>query len=420
METASHAFFPILSDQPSPQQDLLNFNRYAKPIAELIRTPETQTPLTIGIYGCWGSGKTTLMELIRSQLPSNDFLHVRFNPWVYRNEENLIVPLLYTIHQELKASPLPRFLEAAQRVAVITLRMAAAFTLKTVSAGAVAIKDIDGELKEYNKAQKITDGAIGELREELRRTIQGLTSDDHRMVIYVDDLDRCLPGQVVDLLEAIKLFLDSPNTVVLLAVDPEIVGQGFQAHYRDFKFNDEKQSLLTNDYLDKMIQLWISLNPLNIVQAHSYLTCLSERIQLRLTSEQTGWLAQAVLPNPRKIKRVLNGLALHKRMLAEPPVSDLKLDFELMMRFVLLQQQWPTIYARVRANPELIGALCDVIENRKSLSRDADWVALKTRTPEIVTWCQAALDYGPHFRACLKPSALFSGMNFQPYFEQLG
>ncbi len=89
---------PILSDRPA-DNDRLNFAPYAQTLAEIIADPQTRTPLTIGIFGSWGNGKTSLMQMIENRLhaSSTDDFPVRtvwFNAWLYSREETLWRALL--------------------------------------------------------------------------------------------------------------------------------------------------------------------------------------------------------------------------------------------------------------------------------------------------------------------------------------
>lgn len=91
--------FHILIDDPSPSP-ALGFDDYAASLAEIARLSRPQ--FAVGIFGAWGSGKTTLMRAIESDLKSHDeVVNVWFNAWRYEREEHLIVPLLDTIREEL-------------------------------------------------------------------------------------------------------------------------------------------------------------------------------------------------------------------------------------------------------------------------------------------------------------------------------
>src|SRR5690349_4131490 len=92
----------VVSDSENPQTDALHFERYVEPLTQIISNDITDTPFTVGVFGRWGSGKTTLMHMIEAALETKaatsarEYTVVWFNPWLYQSEENLIVPLLHT------------------------------------------------------------------------------------------------------------------------------------------------------------------------------------------------------------------------------------------------------------------------------------------------------------------------------------
>jgi predicted KAP-like P-loop ATPase len=90
--------YQILLDVPS-RQPALDFDLYAVALKEIIEASNAR--FAIGILGGWGSGKTTLMQAIESQLNSDEIVTVRFSAWRYEKEEHLIVPLLDTLREAL-------------------------------------------------------------------------------------------------------------------------------------------------------------------------------------------------------------------------------------------------------------------------------------------------------------------------------
>ena len=98
--------------------DLLRFDRYVVPLARA-HSDETTTPLTIGVYGAWGSGKSTLIKMLDEYLGETEpdgFVRVHFNPWVHRQEEGLLIPLLHALHDTLAQDRKERFKESAKRI----------------------------------------------------------------------------------------------------------------------------------------------------------------------------------------------------------------------------------------------------------------------------------------------------------------
>lgn len=85
----------------SAGEDQLDFNRFVEPLGSLLASPETRTPITVGIFGPWGSGKSSMLQLLEGYLEKQfkgKFLAVEFMPWIHRREPNMLVPLLYVLH----------------------------------------------------------------------------------------------------------------------------------------------------------------------------------------------------------------------------------------------------------------------------------------------------------------------------------
>ena len=81
----------MVGDSPTPLSDFLGFGRYVEPLVELVTDERTETPFTIGVFGRWGSGKTTLMQMVESKVWERQCTTVWFYPWLYQAEDNLTV-----------------------------------------------------------------------------------------------------------------------------------------------------------------------------------------------------------------------------------------------------------------------------------------------------------------------------------------
>ena len=99
----------IITDEPLDTHPQFGFEGYAKTIADLIGNPENQTPLVIGIYGAWGTGKTTLMKAVENRLqqqggtaPYRSCKTVWFQAWKYAEEEAILAALIEEIFKSME------------------------------------------------------------------------------------------------------------------------------------------------------------------------------------------------------------------------------------------------------------------------------------------------------------------------------
>lgn len=256
--------------------------------ASLDNERHQEAPLTIGLFGGWGSGKTKHLHYLRDRVQSQAVsdagvitLPVLFNAWRHAAEDHLVVPLLKTTHYALEnwlteqqsvGDKLNDAEKAGFKASAIQLKDAAlalAAGLKgklTVPAiGEIEI-DIGAMLAEDAKRQAArkpesavsrqfkrlfgrqapqpsrldTLDAIYHDFETHMRQLTGVGGKGMRLnlLFLIDDLDRCLPEKAVQMLESIKLFLDVPGCAFVLALDDEIVERGIAHRYRDYRRDD--------------------------------------------------------------------------------------------------------------------------------------------------------------------------------------
>jgi len=215
-------------------EDGLGFDQYARILARAaLDTPE---PFTIGVYGGWGSGKTSLMRMIQNIIREDSgAIGVWFNAWRYEKEEHLIVPLLATIITEMDQHE-KKFVTNL-KTGFTKLRDAFRGILYGVSIkGKVGIPGLsEAELSvspkdmvdRYEKlSQMATDRILDQslyFRSFARLDEIAQDATIPKLIIFVDDLDRCFPDKAVALLESVKLVLNQPNITFVLGVAPQII-----------------------------------------------------------------------------------------------------------------------------------------------------------------------------------------------------
>jgi Cdc6-like AAA superfamily ATPase len=288
------------------------------------RAATADTPLTIGIFGRWGSGKTSLMKLMQSKLqeradgkPAVKTLWV--NVWQLSNQEELwnafLQALLTRVHKELPFFrrlafdwrllrervdrgellrqllinsyrivvvvtplllalfwPAPLLADANQLLAVIldpwtgggaSLFLGLWLLLKPVveAAKEKVSLDLGTVLKEAPYEAQVS--ALQQLQSQFERMVKAWVGKDGRLVVFIDDLDRCSPDKVPEVLEALKLFTTTHGCVYVLGLDHDVVRKGVAAKY---KFSQDEGA----EYLEKIVQIPFHLPPLGVHRIEAF------------------------------------------------------------------------------------------------------------------------------------------------------
>jgi hypothetical protein len=287
--------------------DQLGFQPYVTAFADLITSPHTKPPLTIGIFGSWGSGKSFLLEHIEREIDARHEAQpetiprvhvVRFNAWEYSATEVVWPGLVRKIVTRLdKLTTWPRRKRIATRLRwnlsrqwsalrvqliagllVVGAAIAAAIvqgerSLAGAIFGVAAALGVGGVLKAAKDpvAQWVTALFAGSdygrrlgIMEDIKHDLETLEARLHRtdadgndvvtgrILVLIDDLDRCEPAKAVEVLQAINLLLNLSSFIVVLGIDARIVTGAIEKHYEGLL---GKSGASGYEYLDKIVQI---------------------------------------------------------------------------------------------------------------------------------------------------------------------
>jgi hypothetical protein len=366
----------ILLDSPAPRP-ALGFEPIAEAFASLIEVSEPR--FAIGIFGDWGSGKTTLMEMIEGKLHGDVAIPVRFNAWRYEREPELLVPLLDTIRQSLvdwaagrsQSTRGKKAIVAARRIGHVVRALAAGVSFEVGMVPGAKLKydaaRVVDELHEdsdsgsaEDRPQSLYFGGFMELRQALEEFGEGEAT---RIVVFVDDLDRCLPSSAIQVLEAMKLFFDLPGFVFVVGLDQHIIERAVASRLPSFSgaatedgvppVPDSRDSQIRAgaEYLKKLFQVPYSLQPVVLGQLEELLDAMCA--EARLETDQVDDLRSRVQPylryvaadervNPREIKRFINTYTL--QTLIRPELDP---DVVLALQTIAFQPDWEAAYSMI-------------------------------------------------------------------------
>jgi formylglycine-generating enzyme required for sulfatase activity len=403
------------------EQDRLRFHHYRDVLVKVVR--EADTPITVGIFGPWGSGKTSLMRLVQESLESGrttthmEAHTVWFNAWKYHEEDALWRALIIRVLDELRPPTPHKGEKVTDTDIVLTEKLN---DLESSLYGEVSRREVGGIRVDWEKLVKGTVSGllhlslnlvpgVGNFMTELIKAAQKEQLEDvsaildavgrevntvHRdhirsmekfqeqfeglvneyyvkrnrlLVVFIDDLDRAVPEKAVEVLEAIKLFLDVPGVVFFVGADREVIAKGVQARYKGFldlgaeSYGERKPRSIPiagDDYLEKIIQLPFHLLPLNENRITDYVNACA----VNLPAGCAEVFVRGLAPIPRQVKRTLNiyRLVYELARLREqekelfPPKSSHQLNPILLAKVVVIQNRWRDLYADIVEYPTLI------------------------------------------------------------------
>ncbi|MBN1260698.1 MAG: SUMF1/EgtB/PvdO family nonheme iron enzyme [Anaerolineae bacterium] len=380
-------------------QDRFDFFDYADALSTIIL--KAHTPITIGLFGPWGSGKTSLMRLLATNLlgrrteDHRRALVIWFNAWQYERDGAVLWrSLLLRVLEGLKELDLvpedgrriedwetrlyaalrreeQGFVEIAwPRAGVGTLHLPLSLApsleefrtwLETLEGNSAlldgVIKAVEGrEIESFRRQLTLLEdfqGGFAHLVNEYVWRRNGL------LVICVDDLDRCLPDRALEVLETIKLFLDVPGCAFLLAADHQRIEHVVHAR---FGFQGEG---LGESYLEKMVQLPFYLPPLEEKQIWEFVSDAAPD----LPNEVLQVFSAGLAPNPRMVKRTLNIFNL----LSELSQKRIRrgalgpMDLSRLAKIVVIQARFAELYHDLLEYPNLIQELELAATGRKDV-----------------------------------------------------
>ncbi len=424
----------ILSDNET-KVDLLNNEAIAKTIVTLLRE-RPEHPITIGVHGDWGAGKSSVLEMIEATLePDDTVLCLKFNGWRFQGFEDAKIALiegivtglieersLLTNAAEATKKILRRIdlLKAAKKIGGLALTGYAAMHGAHALAIPGIIATLEGWASDPSKIKAedikgVISGASGLLKpadkspnvpEEIaafRREFDDLLhkAGIKQLVVLIDDLDRCLPDNAIETLEAIRLFVFTSRTAFIVAADEAMIEYSVRKHFPDLPDTTGPQTYARN-YLEKLIQVPFRIPALGETETRIYVTLLliggqleendpdftkliaAAREQLKrpwtaanldqakikaalgdkaastrdalMLSEQIGpILASGTKGNPRQIKRFLNTLLLRRASAEARGFGDdvrLPVLAKLMLAERFLSRQFDQIATCAASSPD--------------------------------------------------------------------
>ncbi len=386
--------------------DLLGFDQLVDTATLLVQSEEL-LPLTVGVFGDWGSGKSSLMRMVHERIEVDDeYVTVSFSPWQHEDYDDVKAALMAAVMTTLRdrrdlfeklsedvvEGARGLWARLAKRVDWFRTIGFAAKGLGAVAAlsngnplgaglavGSVddlrhmmrpdqlekAMERVDDEklLKDPTVEVTVTgqdresiDQSIGEFRRDFEALLERL--EVKALVVFIDDLDRCLPANILDTVEAVRLFLAVPKTAFVIGADERIVRHAIATRYPELP----GQSInIGRDYLEKIIQVPIRIPPMTPSETETYLNLLGCSLHVEDDGEY-GALVELAAQNRRDSSLgVAMNYGIAESRLSEMP-SGLPEFMELVGRIA------PTLSRGLRGNPRQVKRFMNTLLLRQRLA----------------------------------------------------
>jgi len=386
------------------RSDSIDYSHLIGAVTGIIDNPAL-LPCSIGIFGDWGSGKSSLMGMVEDKYKNSpDVLVIRFNGWLFEGYEDAKTVLMSRIVDEIidkrpfteKAIKLgAKLLQKIDwmKLGGSVVKHGAAFLAAgppglALSAGIEALgktkpEDYEKYIKE-KKEKKDPDHQLRTNIHEFHRHFEELLSETgvKKVIVFIDDLDRCSPDTIIGTLEAIKLFLFAKDTAFVIGADERLIRYAVRRRFPEITGDSTE---VGRDYLEKLIQYPIRIPPMNAVELTNYVNLLfaelltdpgefgivkgqimqekqkgfdftfdvinADRFLKKFTPElrDSFQLSAQVVPilrvilngNPRQTKRFLNTLLIRHNM---GSARSIDLDKRVLAKMMLLEYFKPETF----------------------------------------------------------------------------
>ena len=279
--------------------DYLNFRYLVDLIVEIAMNREL-TPSTIGLYGDWGSGKSSLMKLAQDRIEelskarkkkeddTPKTLCIEFNGWLFEGYEDTKTSLCGTILDKLddeqrfgpevanKAKDLIKKIDFKKLIgkgvkfgmeylltggigALTDLTLSSILNSLKDKSGSIEAKDIEDVLEKFKTEEK-TRAEIKKFRDDFKQLLED--SKVENVVVFIDELDRCSPDTVLDVFEAMRLFLFVDGMTFIIGADERLIQYAIKTKYKEVPGNNLD---IGKEYLEKVIQYPVTIPQLNYI-----------------------------------------------------------------------------------------------------------------------------------------------------------
>lgn len=338
------------------EKDFLGRQRFARQVFNRLSAPDC--PSAIGLYGGWGVGKTFLLKLLmmlnereKTDLQKQKLHFVYIDAWSYEISGDLALPIIVEIRKLINKKNLPASDYSKPWLRVVGVLGRAVLDVSLRNLVDLEWGDVEGYASEV-KAKELEKSPIknlGTLVNEIAETRAAFVQlvklvrqslENRRLVLLVDNLDRCAPENVVRLLESVKNYLSAPDECTwVFAMDAGVV-----ASYIDKKYEDTRMD--GNSYLDKIIPEQYHIPPISERDMNAQRQFLAAAQSSRSGLPQIDLRQIPQMPEVLVPRRLLKtARKFYEAYTADTPLGT-SASPDTVFALILLYNTWPVFYER--------------------------------------------------------------------------
>jgi hypothetical protein len=339
--------------------DLLKVEKYSIALSNFIE--RSDTPITIGLQGEWGTGKTSLMSLLLEDFNQKNIACSWVNTWeysIFRGANETTPGVLRGMLEKLEESCKSRNLWSLKEESEKKFRKAARF-LGSLANQIISNQtgvDIASAVSDSSTNSSASTAEIAEIKALITNLIEDLIADPknpfERVVFFVDDLDRIPPSDAVEILEALKNIFDIPHCIFILAIDYDVVVKGLESKFGPKTEENEREF---RSFFDKIIQVPFSM-PTGTYDIENFLVEKLKSLGLEISEDVRENYVKTVKHtigyNPRSLKRYLNSFSLINHLKEVETEKEEQGDDFILFALLGIQISFPRVFRLLTQKPD--------------------------------------------------------------------
>lgn len=373
------------------KQDKFKHTHYVKVLEDILL--KSEPPINIGLYGRWGVGKSSILNMLKSEIEtilSKDFRYLYVDAWgltgstlqqevlitinsqLKKYKESDLEDLLYNVREE-KIVSLEKAFQRSWPLVILIVGIAIGYrffsdqliNLIAVIGISTGVAVVSSVMKyALGTSKRILSGAVssyqfGAIYDKI------VKKEPKKLVVVIDNLDRCDDKVAVDLLGLIQTFMTRKNCINILACDDEAIVN--HLHAVKGEAYTEKEG---NEFLSKFFQVTIRIPPFIGENLDVYVSELISQRSIKFDPFVKQILISGAIKNPRKANQFLNNVVALYRLaeLKEKdkriPLDSITKHTDFLTKMIVLRHEWPKFYKYMEKNPGILDEVNSVFSGK--------------------------------------------------------